>query len=279
MFESATAPNGRALLFNADQAALFAVDRSTQDVLNRWQTHETIDLREVPSADREVLEALRDAQMLVPGHWLRRPAPSPADPAGVSLGTLVVEVAQACNLRCSYCYAGGGTYGGAARVMPPALAGRAARFLVEASGTRESATLVLFGGEPLLNFPALQAAVLEGEAAARARGKQLVVSLTTNGTRFTPEALDFLCEHAIGVSVSIDGPPDLHDANRRYPGKRGGGTYADVVAGLAKFRARASRPPAARVTLTPGQWDRVPEVFDHCSDSDFSRWASRHRAP
>ena len=263
VFAPDAARDGSALVFGADQASLFAVDAETRQVLDRWRSRESIDLPDVPFPDREVLEALRDAQVLVPEHWLRRPAPPPVDPATIPLGTLVIEVAQACNLRCSYCYAGGGTYGGAARVMPPDLARRAARYLVEASGRRESVTLVLFGGEPLLNFPALQAAVLEGEAAASALGKKLVVSLTTNGTRFTPEVIDFLCEHRIGVSVSIDGPPDLHDANRRYPGKRGGGTYADVVAGLAQLRARASRPPAARVTLTPDQWDRMPEVFDH----------------
>jgi uncharacterized protein len=55
----------------------------------------------------------------------------------------------------------------------------------------------------------------------------------------------------------------VHDANRRYPGRNGGGTYADVVDGVARLRAHTGRPPAARVTLTPEQWDRVPEVFDH----------------
>ncbi len=263
IFASDAAPDGRVLLFGAEQASLFSVDHPTQDVLDRWRPRESIDLRDAPSADREVLEALRDAQVLVPAQWLRRPAPSPIDPAAIPLGTLVLEVAQACNLRCTYCYAGGGSYGGEARIMRPELARRAARYLVESSGARESVTLVLFGGEPLLNMPAVKAAVLEGEAAARALRKRLVVSLTTNGTRFTPAALDFLREHRVGISVSIDGPPDVHDANRRYPGKRGGGTYADVVAGLARLRAHASRPPAARVTLTPDQWERVPEVFEH----------------
>jgi uncharacterized protein len=263
VFASDAAPEGRALLFGADQASLFAVDRSTQEVLNRWLPRETIDLRDASSADREILVALRDAQVLVPAQWPRYPAPSPIDPAAIPLGTLVLEVAQACNLRCTYCYAGGGSYGGKARIMDPGLARRAARFLVEASGGRESVTLVLFGGEPLLNFPALQAAVLEGEAVASTLGKKLVVSLTTNGTRFTPAALDFLREHRIGISVSIDGPPDVHDANRRYPGEHAPGTYADVVAGLRLLRAHASRPPAARVTLTPDQWGRVPEVFEH----------------
>ena len=269
LFAASAAPGGRALLFGADQASLFAVDPSTHDVLARWRSRDAIDLRDAPPADREVLEALCDARLLVPSKWPRPAAPAPIDPAEIPLGTLVLEAAQACNLRCSYCYAGGGSYGGAARLMRPELAGRAARYLVESSGDRESVTLVLFGGEPLLNLAALKAAVLEGEAAARERGKKLVVSITTNGTRFTPEALDFLCVHRIGVSVSIDGPPDVHDANRRYPGASGGGTYADVVAGLARLRAHSPRPPAARVTLTPEQWGRVPEVFDHLLELGF----------
>jgi len=263
IFAASAGADGRALLFGADHASLFALDPSIREVIDRYRMHAAIDLGEAPLPDRQILEALRDAQVVVPSHWLRRPGPAPIDPAGIPLGTLVLEAAQACNLRCTYCYAGGGSYGGAARVMRPDLARRAARFLVESSGDRDTVTLVLFGGEPLLNLPALKAAVLEGEAAARASGKKLVVSLTTNGTRFTPEVLDFLREHPISVSVSIDGPPDMHDANRRYPGASGGGTYADVVAGLNMLRAHLPRPPAARVTLTPDQWGRVPEVFEH----------------
>ncbi|HEX8012029.1 MAG TPA: radical SAM protein [Casimicrobiaceae bacterium] len=263
LFASDAASDGAALLFGADQASLFAIDRSTREVLERWRSRDAIDLTQATAAEREILAALCDAQLLVPAQGSRRQAPLRMDPAAIPLGTLVLEIAQACNLRCTYCYAGGGTYGGEARIMDPELARRAARFLVEASGPRERVTLVLFGGEPLLNFPAVQTAVEEAEAAANALGKKLVVSLTTNGTRFTPAALDFLRDHRVGISVSIDGPPDLHDANRRYPGKRSGGTYADVVAGLERLRAHASRPPAARVTLTPEQWDRVPEVFEH----------------
>jgi uncharacterized protein len=147
--------------------------------------------------------------------------------------------------------------------MRPELARRAARFLADSSGERESVTLVLFGGEPLLNLAALKAAVTEAEAVTQAAGKKLLVSLTTNGTRFTSEALDFLCEHRIDVSISIDGPADVHDANRRFARKSGGGTYADVVAGIKLLRAHGLRPPAARVTLMPDQWARIPEVFGH----------------
>ena len=257
------AAGGNALLFGADDASLFAIDASMQDVIARWRDRDAIDLQDAPAPDRDVLAALLDARVLIPVDRARAEPSSPIDPAAIPLGTLVLEAAQACNLRCTYCYAGGGSYGGDARVMQPDLAARAARRLVESSGDRPRVTLVLFGGEPLLNLPALRAAVREGEAAAAALGKTLDVSITTNGTRFTDEALDFLCEHRIGVSVSIDGPPNIHDANRPYAGAKSSGTYADVIDGVARLRARSGRSPAARVTLKPGQWHRVPEVFDH----------------
>src|SRR3989304_3316195 len=129
IFEAATGPGGKALLFGTDHASLFALDGSPRDVLARWRERESIDLREAPSPDRAVLEALRDALVLVPASLRRQPAPAPIDPANIPLGTLVLEVAQACNLRCAYCYAGGGSYGGAPRLMRPELARRAARYL------------------------------------------------------------------------------------------------------------------------------------------------------
>ena len=137
IFAAPDAADGRALLFGTDHASLFALDAATQTVVDRWRNRETIVVHEAPTEDREVLEALCDAQVLMPSAWLRRPAPAPLDPAAIPLGTLVLEAAQACNLRCTYCYAGGGSYGGAARVMPPELARRAARYLVESSGDRQ----------------------------------------------------------------------------------------------------------------------------------------------
>ncbi|HQU49777.1 MAG TPA: radical SAM protein [Casimicrobiaceae bacterium] len=278
IFESDDGEGG-ALVFGADHASLFAIDRATREAIERWRDRAPIVLDDVPQDDRDVLDALAGAQLLVPAARLGRRPRAPIDPAAVPLGTLVLEAAQTCNLRCTYCYAGGGSYGGEARVMRPDLAARAARHLVLSSGARETVTMVLFGGEPLMNLPALRAAVAAGEAAAMEHGKTFVVSITTNGTRFSPEALDFIAEHRIGVSVSIDGPPDLHDANRRYAGRNGGGTYADVVEGVARLTERTGRPPAARVTLEPRQWSRIPEVFEHVRSLGFLEVAIAPSSP
>ncbi|MHB8764346.1 MAG: radical SAM protein [Deferrisomatales bacterium] len=256
-------PTGEgALLWGAELATLHALDPASREVLGRWRGCEPLSLDAAPPDDRETLEGFREARLLVPA--LARPAPAPGavpDPAGAPLATLVLQVAQGCNLRCDYCYAEGGGYGGEPALMTPELARRAVRFLVERSGDRPEVTLVLFGGEPLLNLPAVEAAVAEAEALAGATGKGVHLSLTTNATRLTPAVAEYLCRHGVGVSVSLDGPPDLHDRNRPYAD--GSGSYADAVTGLGLLLTHSPRPVAARVTLLPSQWGRVEEVFDH----------------
>jgi uncharacterized protein len=250
-----------AILLGVDQASLFCIDAETRQVLARFSGKNELDLEQAAPGDREILEELRDLRMLVPAAaGERRPAPLP-DPAQIPLATMVLEVAQDCNLRCRYCYAEGGSYGKSARLLDPELARKAVRLLLEDARDQENLTLILFGGEPLLNMEAVRAAVQEVELLCRATGKKVFISLTTNGTLLTPEITDFLRLHRVGVSVSMDGPADLHDANRAHAG--GKGSYAGIVSRLSGLFAPGSAPVAARVTLVPEQWSRIEEVFDH----------------
>ena len=52
-------------------------------------------------------------------------------------------------------------------------------------------------------------------------------SLTTNATLLTPAIIEFLSENKIGVTVSMDGRPDLHDKLRVFA--NGQGSY-DIIA-------------------------------------------------
>lgn len=258
---------GGAVLFGVEQASLFAIDHRSRDVLDRWRSRDPILLQNAPAGDRELLDGFREAGILVPRDSKGpRPWRIP-DPADVPLATLVIEVAQDCNMGCTYCYAAGGTYGGEPKLLEPGLARRAARYLVAASGDRNELTLVLFGGEPLLNLPALRAAVEEAETLAQDTGKRLSVCVTTNGTLLNADTVSFFHQHRVGVSVSLDGPPDLHDANRPY--RNGKGTYATIEEGLRLLLQGSPRPVAARVTLVPSQWSRMPEVFHHVMGLGF----------
>jgi uncharacterized protein len=260
------APGG-AILFGVDHASLFRIDEQTRQVFCRWRARERIEESEVPPADWEILRELREIMILVPAGTEREPRRFAVDPSDIPLETMVLEVAQDCNLRCTYCYAEGGTYGNQPRLLDPAAARQAVRLLIDGSGDRPTVTLILFGGEPLLNMPAVTAAVEEAEARGAEAGKRVVVSLTTNGTLLTPAICDFIRRHRLAVAVSMDGPPDLHDGNRADP--QGNGSYLQILSRLGGLLAESRSPVAARVTLIPRQWARVEEVFDHLTGLGF----------
>ncbi len=76
-----------------------------------------------------------------------------AEPVSLSL-----NVAQACNLSCSYCYADEGRFGGSARMMEPDVALKAIdRLFAGARGRR--VTIGFIGGEPFLNRPLIHRCV------------------------------------------------------------------------------------------------------------------------
>ncbi len=257
----------RSILFGVDQGSLFFIDEATRELVERLDQKQILCLQESSADDREILESLREARFLAPLGAKHRIESTVHDIASIPLTTMVLEVAQECNLSCRYCYAEGGTYGKQIRHLSPAMAREAVQRLVEGSGDQEKVTLVIFGGEPLLNMEAVRAAVDEAESASVLSGKKVFISLTTNATLLTPEIITYIHQHKLAVSISLDGPADLHDANR--PDSAGNGSYARIVPRLAGLLQGATSAVAARVTLTPQQWSRVEEVFYHLLELGF----------
>jgi uncharacterized protein len=157
-------------------------------------------------AQRELLDLVRVVS--------REPAQSTVPPpTAISL-----NIAQSCNLSCSYCYADGGRFGGHAAMMPQPVA-RAAidQLMVKARGQR--VTIGFIGGEPFLNRGLLTWAVKYSVARARESGSRVGFSVTTNGTLLTLEDLDFLRTHSFAISVSLDGSAEVNDHERHARGK------------------------------------------------------------
>lgn len=147
---------------------------------------------------------------------------------------LVLVVAEACNLRCTYCYAEGGPYGRDVSVMAPETARQAIKEMF--TKYRPIQTLQFFGGEPSLNLGAMQAAadqvhlmMREGELTAPPR-----FSIVTNGANLTEELLRFYKSTNVLITVSHDGPQDVQDALR--PTSHGAGTFRTVDETLGRFK-------------------------------------------
>lgn len=195
----------------------------------------------------------------------RTPEPPQSVPGVFPLQTLVLNLTNQCNLSCQYCYEFGAdkvaTPEGKPKFMDFETAKSSVDFLLEQSTGRRKVHVTFFGGETLMNFPVLKQVVGYANEQAASRGLQMDFSLTTNATLLTPAIIEFLSRNRIGVTVSMDGPKELHDKLRVFA--NGKGSY-DIIE--PKVRAliqnHRTRPITARVTLTSGVTD-VVAIFRH----------------
>ena len=257
---------GSRFVYIVPAGAIFAVEEPAALVLDRLSAGEATleELEELVGSDAVgLLAELAQAHAIVSGDV---PAQSPQNPpAAFPLQTLVLNLTNQCNLACSYCYEYGAdkvaTPAGKPKFMDFETARSAVDMLFAESSGRRGVHITFFGGETLMNFPLLQQVVEYAGAQAAALGRSIDFSLTTNATLLTPAIIDFLAENRIGVTVSMDGPPDLHDALRVFANGRG--SY-DIVAPKVRelLAGHRTRPIAARVTLTSSVTD-VGRIYRH----------------
>ncbi|OZA31202.1 MAG: quinohemoprotein amine dehydrogenase maturation protein, partial [Novosphingobium sp. 17-62-9] len=216
----------------------------------------------------DLIRELRAVRGIVSDEIREAPLAPPAPPEDYPLQALVLNVTNQCNLACTYCYEFGAdkiaTPAGKPKYMSLETAKTSVDFLLKSSGTREVPHITFFGGETLMNFKLLRDVVLYANEAAAALDKRMTYSLTTNATLLTDEIIQFLSDQAVGVTVSMDGPPDLQDKRRVY--KNGKGSYAVMEPRLRKLIAgHRTRAITARVTLTEGVTD-VIRIYRHLKD-------------
>ena len=139
-----------------------------------------------------------------------------------------VYVAQACNLRCSYCFNAQGAFGGPRRYMNLETAQAAARFI--AAHTAPQAPFLnvrFFGGEPMLGRNAM-AEIMRRLVESGRPGLKVRFAIDTNGTLLDRKSLEYFDSlGCVQLNVSLDGSREATDANRR--GRQGAPTWDRVV--------------------------------------------------
>jgi uncharacterized protein len=213
-----------------------------------------------------VIDELYQSRALITGE--DAPVASPNPPVDFPLQTLVLNLTNQCNLSCQYCYEFGedkvATPEGKPKFMDFPTAKASVDFLLEQSSGRRNLHITFFGGETLMNFPLLKQVVGYATRQAQGQGRSIDFSLTTNATLLTPAIIEFLSENRIGVTVSMDGPKEMHDQLRVFANGRG--SYDLVEPRVrALIQNHRTRPITARVTLTSGVTD-VVRIFRHLKD-------------
>src|SRR5712692_6671983 len=161
------ASDGVHQLFIVEGSRLFAVDADTAADF----------ASSIASSDPDALRRRLDALDLA-----CPPLIDDAPPAVPRVRALSLAIAQKCNLGCSYCYARGGEFGGAAKNMTVDTAARAVDLLLSEAAPRERVNLAFLGGEPLANRDVLHQTTRYAAERACVKNILLTFSITTNGT-------------------------------------------------------------------------------------------------
>jgi uncharacterized protein len=151
------------------------------------------------------------------------------------LNKLAINVSNACNLRCAYCYANQGVYGNPNEfLMSVADVELAVRRFAEKFDYIEH--IQFMGGEPSLNPKALAKTVeIFREMTDKGAFKAMpTFGMVSNGVSFTKEFWQVIKEHNMSITFSLDGPKEVHDAQRIDTG--GKGSFDRVVANIHQLK-------------------------------------------
>jgi uncharacterized protein len=146
---------------------------------------------------------------------------------------LCLDVAHDCNLRCSYCFAKTGGFGGERGIMSPETARKAVDFLIAASGERRNLEIDFFGGEPLMAWETVKATVNHARSREKSAGKFFRFTITTNGLLLDEEKIRFINDEMYNAVLSLDGRRRVNESAR--PSANGKPTYDLIVNNFKKF--------------------------------------------
>lgn len=157
-------------------------------------------------------------------------------------------VTESCNLACPYCFARDRAD---TAHMDEGLALRAIDWLCQS--TAEKLHVTFWGGEPLLRLPWLRRVAVRFVERAHAAGKTSSISLPTNATLLTDQALDWIERENIKTFLSIDGD-EATQAGR--PLRSGANSHNLATKGLKLALSRRT-DTTVRMTVTPTNVGRL----------------------
>jgi uncharacterized protein len=172
--------------------------------------------------------------------------------------TLVLSPSPVCSLNCVYCSGKAGEK--KLNKMDWHLAKAAIDYFFCHCDGSGPYTLQFHGaGEPMTNAGLVKKAVEYARMEASKKHAALYTRISTNGV-FPAETALWLANNMDHVSLSLDGPPDIH--NRQRPKRNGSGSYDNVVKTM-KILEKTGVLKRVNTVITNDGIDRMEEILRH----------------
>ncbi len=94
-------------------------------------------------------------------------------------------------------------------------------------------TIEFQGGEPLVNWPAVKFVTEYTRQKEKETGKKAFLALVSNLSLMDEEKFKFFMDNGVGLCTSLDGPEELHNMNRPYPGQN---SYKETVKWIERIK-------------------------------------------
>jgi uncharacterized protein len=182
------------------------------------------------------------------------------------LSAVTIALTYSCNLNCIYCYANGGDYIGKVdnEVIKASIEFAAQN---SKSAGYDFLRLGFHGtGEATLEWEKLKYAVQVAEETATREGLKPYISVTTNGTRITREMADFIVQHDLHISISLDGYDEIQ--NHQRPTRGGKGSFDSIVTSLRNLQEK-NIYFSFRATVLPENIDKLSKIVQFLHDDIF----------
>lgn len=263
--------NGYNIVIDVNGGAVHVVDDITFRILDFYKENTKDEIIEILSNEYEkekIEESYSEIQSLEEEGLLYSEDEYELHPSFVNrkpvVKALCLNVAHDCNLKCKYCFAKQGDFGGKAELMPLEVGKRALDFLVKNSGNRRNLDIDFFGGEPLMNWEVVKELVRYGREIEKPANKNMRFTITTNGVLLDDEKIDFINENMHNVVLSLDGRKEVNDDMRLTINDKG--SYDLIV---PKFKKLIEKRPKDKYYYVRGTFTR--ENLDFSKDINHFR--------
>ncbi|MEI6420198.1 MAG: SPASM domain-containing protein [bacterium] len=189
-----------------------------------------------------------------------------------SVDTLYLLLTDNCNFGCKYCFFEG-SYAerkqhtkNMTKEMALTSIRLFAKHLSKACSYKDftpyEASVVFYGGEPLINMDVFIAAV-EEVARLKKTGELpdfVSININTNGSLINKGFAMFCKKHDIEVDVSLDGYKAVNDSGRVWAGSNRG-TFDDIMRGISILKETGAKT-CISCTVTEANVDVLPKIFN-----------------
>ncbi|MFC1754975.1 His-Xaa-Ser system radical SAM maturase HxsB [Thermoproteota archaeon] len=167
-----------------------------------------------------------------------------------------------CNHKCLYCHSSAKSSADTSKDMSKETADKTLEFIF--STPSKNIVIEFQGGDALMNKDLFKYIVDEANRKNKSYKKTIKFALVTNLTLLDDETVKWIKEKGIGLSTSIDGPQELHDANRKTDNNQS--SYEQVSCWMKQLEKDENLPGALMVT-TKQSLDKWNDIVD-----EYLKW-------